>query len=180
MSDHSTLLWVFLIAAVLIAVVFIVIYQSSLSAPEESSGLKDAKKKRFFFIAILAAVLLILLTVTLPKSPYLMHKDATPAAVVHVRAEQYSFNFSFTEELSYDDLELPAGEVVEFRVRAKDVTHGFGVYNDKYELVTQTQAMPGYVNVLRWVFDKPGTYHVLCLEYCGMSHHVMSSSFIVK
>lgn len=180
MSDHSTLLWIFLIAAVLIAVVFIVVYQSSLNAPEDSSGLKDAKKKRFFFIGILAAVLLILLSMTLPKSPYFLHKDATPAAVVHVRAEQYSFNFSFTEELSYDDLELPAGQVIEFRVRAKDVTHGFGVYNDKYELVTQTQAMPGYVNILRWVFNEPGTYHVLCLEYCGMSHHNMSSSFIVK
>ena len=174
------LLWIFLIAATLIAVVFIIVYQSSLTAPEDGSGLKDAKRKRFFFIGILASVLVILLAMTLPKSPYFLHKDATPAAVVHVRAAQYDFNLSYTEELSYDDMELPVGQVVEFRVRSKDVTHGFGVYNDNYELVTQTQAMPGYVNVLRWVFNEPGTYHVLCLEYCGMSHHNMSSSFIVK
>ena len=33
--------------------------------------------------------------------------------------------------------------------------------------------MPGYVNRLRVRFDRPGTYPVMCLEYCGMSHHVM-------
>jgi cytochrome c oxidase subunit 2 len=39
--------------------------------------------------------------------------------------------------------------------------------------MTQTQAMPGYVNRLRMVFAQPGTYTVLCLEFCGMSHHRM-------
>lgn len=180
MTDHKTLLWIFLIAAVLIAVIFIAVYRSSLHAAEDSPGLENPKRKRFFFFALLFALLVILLAVTLPKSPYYMHADETPAEVVYVRAEQYSFNLSRTEELSYDDMELPAGKVIEFRVRSKDVNHGFGVYNDKYELVTQTQAMPGYVNRLRWVFDEPGTYHILCLEYCGMSHHLMESSFIVK
>jgi cytochrome c oxidase subunit 2 len=33
--------------------------------------------------------------------------------------------------------------------------------------------MPGYVNRLRVQFDRPGTYQVLCLEFCGMSHHAM-------
>ena len=180
MSGHSTLLWVFLIAAILISVIFIGIFRSSLSAAEESPGMHNPKRKRFFFFALLFALLVILLSVTLPKSPYYLHAKDTPAKVVYVRAEQYSFNMSLTEDLSYDDMELPAGKVIEFRVRSKDVNHGFGVYNDKYELITQTQAMPGYVNRLRWVFNEPGTYHVLCLEFCGMSHHAMHTSFTVK
>ena len=180
MSGHSTLLWIFLIAAILIAVIFIGIFRSSLSAAEESPGMHNPKRKRFFFFALLFALAVILLSVTLPRSPYYLHAAETPAAVVYVRAEQYSFNMSFTEDLSYDDMELPAGKVIEFRVRSKDVNHGFGVYNDKYELITQTQAMPGYVNRLRWVFDEPGTYHVLCLEFCGMSHHAMHTSFTIK
>ena len=39
--------------------------------------------------------------------------------------------------------------------------------------MAQTQAMPGYMNRLRVTFDQPGTYTVLCLEFCGMSHHRM-------
>jgi cytochrome c oxidase subunit 2 len=38
---------------------------------------------------------------------------------------------------------------------------------------SQTQAMPGYMNRLRVTFDQPGTYTVLCLEFCGMAHHRM-------
>ena len=180
MNDHGSLLWIFLFSAILIAVIFIVIYRSSLKVAADSPGMQNPKRKRFFFFSLLFALAVILLSVTLPKSPYYLHAEETPAKVVYVRAEQYSFNMSFTEELSYDDMELPAGQVIEFRVRSKDVNHGFGVYNDKYELITQTQAMPGYVNRLRWVFDEPGTYHVLCLEFCGMSHHAMHTSFTVK
>ena len=40
-------------------------------------------------------------------------------------------------------------------------------------LLAQTQAMPGYMNRMRITFDQPGTYTVLCLEFCGMSHHRM-------
>ena len=63
--------------------------------------------------------------------------------------------------------------MVEFRVTTLDVNHGFSLYAPDGHLVAQTQAMPGYVNRLRVTFDQPGTYTVLCLEFCGMSHHRM-------
>ena len=46
-------------------------------------------------------------------------------------------------------------------------------------IVAQTQAMPGYVNVLRYTFKEPGTYQVLCLEYCGVEHHDMKTEINV-
>jgi cytochrome c oxidase subunit 2 len=46
-------------------------------------------------------------------------------------------------------------------------------------LLFQVQAMPGYVNQVEYVFDKPGTYHVVCLEYCGVAHHAMTAEFTV-
>ncbi|MBS1759343.1 MAG: hypothetical protein JST23_04385 [Bacteroidetes bacterium] len=79
-----------------------------------------------------------------------------------------------------DSIIIPVGQPVEFRVTSLDVNHGFGIYNSDAQLVTQTQAMPGYVNRLRWKFDTPGTYHILCLEYCGANHPNMRTSFIVK
>jgi cytochrome c oxidase subunit 2 len=45
--------------------------------------------------------------------------------------------------------------------------------------VAQTQSMPGYTNVLRHTFDEPGTYKILCLEYCGLGHHEMSAEINV-
>ena len=72
-----------------------------------------------------------------------------------------------------------AGTPVEFNVTSEDVNHGFALYAPDDRIVTQTQAMPGFTNRLRHTFTKPGTYRILCLEYCGLAHHNMVSEFEV-
>ena len=75
--------------------------------------------------------------------------------------------------------QVVAGKPVEFHVSAGDVTHGFGIYDPQLHLVAQTQAMPGYTNVLRHTFKQPGAYKILCLEYCGLAHHGMMAELTV-
>jgi cytochrome c oxidase subunit 2 len=75
--------------------------------------------------------------------------------------------------------EVHAGEPVAFLVTSKDVNHGLGLYNADLVLLTQAQAMPGYVNRLVYTFAEPGTYTVRCLEYCGLAHHGMSAEITV-
>jgi cytochrome c oxidase subunit II len=71
------------------------------------------------------------------------------------------------------------GQTVDFYVTSKDVNHGFGLYDPHMRIVGQTQAMPGYTNILRYTFREPGAYHVLCLEYCGLAHHEMETEIDV-
>lgn len=78
-----------------------------------------------------------------------------------------------------DRTEVVMGEPVEFNVTSTDVNHGFGLYNEAGRLVAQVQAMPGYINRLTYVFDAPGIYRVLCLEYCGLAHHDMTTEITV-
>jgi cytochrome c oxidase subunit 2 len=80
--------------------------------------------------------------------------------------------------LSSDTVER--GKEVEFQVTSDDVNHGFAIYRNKTKLITQTQAMPGFVNKLRVTFDEPGEYEVMCLEYCGLSHHAMNATIYVR
>ncbi len=40
--------------------------------------------------------------------------------------------------------------------------------------------MPDYTNRLFYTFTGPGHYYIICLEYCGVAHHVMNSEFEVK
>ena len=75
---------------------------------------------------------------------------------------------------------VPAGTLIEFRVTTLDVNHGFSLYAPDGHLVAQTQAMPGYLNRLRVTLDEPGTYTVLCLEFCGMGHHRMRGVIEVR
>jgi cytochrome c oxidase subunit 2 len=74
---------------------------------------------------------------------------------------------------------VSVGKVVEIRVTGADVNHGFGLYDANNRLITQTQAMPGFTNVIHHTFSTPGTYRILCLEYCGLGHHTMFSQIVV-
>lgn len=186
MKQHEFVLILFLSAAALIALLFYYFYSTSTEAPlEGETGVAHPGKKRFIFLLLWGFSLLVLLSITIPKSPYFLFADKTPSQVVYVAARQYNFIMSYKaidskKPAGESIIEIPSGEPVEFRVTSIDVTHGFAIYNQRAELVTQTQAMPGYVNRLRWEFPEPGEYNILCLEYCGQAHPFMRGSFIVK
>lgn len=99
------------------------------------------------------------------------HGDVAADQVVQVTGRMWSW--------SIEPSVLKVGETIEFRVTSEDVNHGFAIYSPEGRLLTQTQAMPEYTNRIVHVFDTPGTYQVFCLEYCGVGHAPMRSSFEV-
>jgi cytochrome c oxidase subunit II len=74
---------------------------------------------------------------------------------------------------------VTAGSPVVFNVHSGDVNHGMGVYDADDRLLFQVQAMPGYVNRVQYTFEKPGTYRLLCMEFCGIAHHNMIEKITV-
>jgi cytochrome c oxidase subunit II len=97
---------------------------------------------------------------------------AAPAVAVNATGHQWAWAMSPTT--------VAVGQPIEFMVSGADVNHGFGLYDPTGRLVAQTQAMPGYTNVMRHTFTTPGTYKVLCLEYCGLGHHTMVAQLEVN
>ena len=179
--EQNSILILFMALAIIATIVFTFVYLSSKKAETSEIGLSHPLKTRFWFSLILFVILGIFASVTIPKSPYYLFADETPSKVVHVAAMQYAFIMSGKaidpEHPNGEAIELPANELVEFRVTSLDANHGFAIYDDTNRLITQTQAMPGYVNRLRLKFKDPGKYNIFCLEYCGMAHHGMRSSF---
>lgn len=78
-----------------------------------------------------------------------------------------------------DTTEIPLGQQIEFRVTTEDVNHGLGIYNSDMQLLFQVQAMPNYTNKVVYTFEEPGTYQILCMEFCGLAHHEMTTEFDV-
>ncbi|MFN3655184.1 MAG: alpha/beta hydrolase, partial [Candidatus Nitrosotenuis sp.] len=62
------------------------------------------------------------------------------------------------------EVEIPAGSVVDIYLTSGDVIHGFQIDNTNVNLM----AIPGTVAYARYKFDKPGVYHIVCHEYCGI------------
>jgi cytochrome c oxidase subunit 2 len=107
---------------------------------------------------------------SLTKMPY---SSDGPSNVIVVDATGHQWAWTITPDT------VPAGQPVEIRVTGADVNHGFGLYDASDRLITQTQAMPGFTNIIRHTFTSPGTYRILCLEYCGLGHHTMFSQLVV-
>lgn len=177
---------VFLIALSIIAGVMIFVGLST-RRPGPVDVTSAYKLRRLFFIS--GAVLVgAVLYATLGKTPYLGGGEI-PDRVVYVTAQQFAFHYTSDPVSGAADLGrvaiLPAptfarDALVEFRVTSVDTTHSFAIYGPSGAIYTQTQAMPGYTNRLRFRFSEPGAYTVLCLEYCGAAHHLMRSSFLVE
>lgn len=102
-----------------------------------------------------------------------------PRQFVPSQAEQVVDVVGYQWYWTLSETRLTAGEPVEFRVSSGDVNHGFAIYDSENRLLTQTQAMPGYTNKLLYTFEQPGRYQILCLEYCGVAHHVMRAELEV-
>lgn len=174
-------------AAAIVAIAWFVAARHVPQERTESVVPRIYKVRLWYFVALLA-VLIVVSGVTLAKLPYPQVKRQEPAMTVSVVGRMWAWELQLPAAQGQtgaaapaaEALVLPAGQVVQFDVTSQDVNHGFGVYDESGHLIAQTQAMPGYVNRLRLVFNRPGQYHVLCLEYCGFAHHSMLAAFQVK
>ena len=172
-----------------LAVVLITLWLIGRATPEEStvSVVSRLYRVRGRYLVVLSVVLIALLALTLPMVPYRSATSAEPDYIVPVTGRIWSWQLGPVEDRNGKafasdgpDLVLPLGATVEFQVTSADYNHGFGVYDDTGVIVAQTQAMPGYVNKLVYTFTQPGTYHVLCMEFCGIGHHAMITKFRVE
>lgn len=160
-----------------LAVALFVAARAREAVPDGNAPVYRARK---YYAVALVAALAGTLAFTLPRAPYAAYAAVEPAVHVDVTGIMWAWQLQRAGSPAGEPLVLPAGQVVEFDVTGGDVTHGFGVFDDQGHLLGQTQAMPGYVNHLRMVFGAPGTYHVLCLEFCGVAHHMMLTEFTVR
>ncbi len=181
--SQNTVLALFLIGAFIIAAVFWLVWRSSHEAAPSSA--EPLRRWVFLGLVVFAGIFTAL---TLFRMPYFLYADEIPARVLHVATRQFAFAISerpIENDADYaaafaEKVQIPVGQVVEFRVTSFDVNHGFALYAPNGRIVAQVQAMPGYMNRLRWRFDEPGEYVVQCLEYCGLAHARMQARFVVK
>ena len=170
MNDTALLITIAYSVVVVLGVIVAWIVWRSTRRPEPVDTEKLAERERTWLFVVVA-LLLGLLLATIFAVPY--GKGAGDArTTVDVKGAQFAWEIN--------PQTIPAGEPVEFRIEAADVNHGFGVYDPDHTFVFQVQAMPGRVQRITHTFERPGTYEVLCLEFCGVLHHRMIGRFEVR
>ena len=76
----------------------------------------------------------------------------------------------------YPILELEAGKSYRLHLMSMDWLHGFSIQPENINI----EVHPGYEHVLTVTPTAPGTYGIVCNEYCGINHHTMTSRLYVK
>jgi cytochrome c oxidase subunit 2 len=96
------------------------------------------------------------------------------ALVVEIVGHQWWWEVRYPDEgiATRDELHIPVGRPVAFKLTSADVIHSFWVptLGGKMDLV------PDYTNTLVLQADEPGEHRSLCAEFCGVQHttHVLT------
>jgi cytochrome c oxidase subunit II len=156
----------------IIAIVILAVVAASTRSrrPLSADELKQLGEREKTWFVIVVVLLVSLLFATIFFTPY-GRSAGSGAQVEHIKGVQFAWVVMGKP--------LRAGRQVKFELTSADVNHGFGVYTSKGRLLFQVQVVPGKTQVYVYTFKKPGTYKILCLEYCGLDHDRMESRLTV-
>ena len=136
-------------------------------AEPDQHALRERERAWFAIVVVLLAALLF---ATIFFTPY--GRTAGPnAQVERIKAVQFAWLVPGTP--------IHAGTPVEFQLTSADVNHGFAVYTAGGRLLFMVQVMPKQTQKYVYTFAKPGTYTILCLEFCGVGHAHMQGQLRV-
>ncbi|MEH0109738.1 cytochrome c oxidase subunit II [Tersicoccus sp. MR15.9] len=140
-----------------------------------------------FYTFVPLAMVFVLFYFTDVAQTNILQRSDHPDLVVDVRAKQWSWDFNYVQQNTYDSgtqahldgqpgakdrlptLYLPVNKTVEFQLNARDVIHSFWVpaFLEKMDMI------PGKTNYLTITPQKEGQFDGKCTELCGEYHSEM-------
>ena len=92
--------------------------------------------------------------------------EPPPGSNVYLQANQFAFR---------PVLKLQRDETYRLLVSSTDVQHGLSLQPTNLNF----QVLPGYLYVIEITPDEVGEFPIICNEYCGLGHHVMTGLIVV-
>lgn len=126
--------------------------------------------------AFTVAGLLVFMVWTVREMAAIASPASEPGLTVEVRAHQWWWEFRYLDPdpsrifTTANELHIPVGKPVRFRLIGSDVIHSFWIP----QLGGKTDAIPGQTNIAWLEAHAPGEYRGQCAEYCGEQHAHMA------
>lgn len=94
---------------------------------------------------------------------------------IYVTGKQWMWKFAYPQgNHSLAVLYVPARRPIKLIMTSRDVIHSFYVP----EFRVKQDVLPGRYTTLWFEAIRPGTYQILCTEYCGMGHSTMRGQVV--
>lgn len=176
-SRIALLMWIMFFAAVLITALICLLILVSIAGPVRWRRKLTTEKAvvlgGIVFPVVTLSILLIYGFIILREGENLV--NAENPVHISVVGERwwwrviYRHDDGHTTE-SANEVRIPTGRPIEIELSTADVIHSFWVpaYAGKVDMI------PGRINKLHFIADKPGVVRGQCAEYCGGAHALMA------
>jgi cytochrome c oxidase subunit II len=133
-------------------------------------------------VALTVAILLALLVASVWTSRATETLRADSAVTVEVTGHQWWWEIQYDDAMpsrrvvTANELHIPVGRPVVFKVTSRDVIHSFWIPN----LQGKRDLIPGYITAIWLQADRPGTFRGQCAEFCGLQHAHMALDVVAE
>jgi cytochrome c oxidase subunit 2 len=169
--------WIFNIVTIY-TIYFGIVFRQRKNAPASTIGVQihDAPVLEFWWTVIPTLLIIVLAIISVKIWADIQN---TQGDVLTVEAIGYQFGFQFrypklAQPVS-GTMHLPLNTPTTIHVTSRDVIHGFWIP----EMRIKADMVPGLVNTLRVTPTVPGTYRIICTEFCGLGHGAMKTTVVV-
>ncbi|MCP3736242.1 cytochrome c oxidase subunit II [Sphingomonas sp. RP10(2022)] len=173
-ADIRHLFLVMLAGAVVIAAGVALLMRHAVRAPEDRLTHHQGMRLVLWLGGVIPTVVLLGLLVW--SLPYMKPRPLGPADLqIAIEGEQFWWRVTYRPPgaaavESANEVRIPVGRTVAFRLTAADVVHSFWIPG----LAGKMDMIPGRTNTLVVRADKAGRYRGQCAEFCGLSHALMA------
>jgi cytochrome c oxidase subunit II len=134
------------------------------------------------YTAIPVVIVIVLFTLSFRADTEVSSISATPDVTLRAEAFSWGWRFGFPDlgvevvsrpsgpGVPGPEIWLPVGETTRIELTSNDVIHAFWVPDFLYK----RDALPGRTNAFDVTPTRPGTYHGVCSEFCGLHHAYMT------
>lgn len=163
---------VLLILIIVFTVLFAVRYRRSRNPKVSDTG--GNWKLEALWIGLATVIVMTMFFAGLGTFKYL-RKVPADSLKVDVTGMQWSWEFKYANGRTTGNLVVPQGKDIALDMKTPDVLHGFFIpaFRIKQDIV------PGMTNHLWFNSKDPGTYDILCTQYCGEEHSKMLTMIYV-
>lgn len=171
------------VAAVLFNIVvcytvyFGIVFARPKNAPPNTIGVQihDAPVLEFWW-TVIPTILVIVLAIYSVKIWADLQNTQGDVLTVEAIGFQFGFQYRYPKLAQpVAEFHLPVNTPTTIHITSKDVIHGFWVP----ELRMKADMVPGLINTIRVTPTVPGTYRVICSEFCGEAHGAMKGVVVV-
>ncbi len=133
-------------------------------------------------VAATAAILFVLLVASISSGRGLASSTGPAAVTIEVTGHQWWWEVQYADPepsrrvTTANEIHIPVGQPVLFKLKARDVIHSFWVPN----LHGKRDLIPGHETTIALQAERPGMFRGQCAEFCGYQHAHMALLVIAE